>query len=425
MSDKRPTDKRYRDVKPTGKRQRITDGNGLYMEVSPSGSKWWRFKYQFANKTKALALGVYPGVTLADARQRAEEARRLLDQRIDPSAQRRDVKVATAAAEAATAKAAANTFDAVALDWLNTRKPGWTERQFDKERLRIKNHASPYVGHLPIADIGVKEVRPLLMRIVDNGHIEQALRVRHTLTRVFRHAVALELTEKNPADALRDVLPSKQKKNYPTITDPRQVADLMRTIYGATGLTFPVACALKLAPMWFCRPGEVRMAEWDHIRDLDGDNPRYEVPPANRKLKKAAKENPTTQPHVVPLVPQAVAILRELHQLTGRGKYLFPGARSEKRCMSDGAVNAALARIGYKGVLVGHGFRHMARTMLGEMGYSPEALERQLSHEVPGVAGVYNKAGHMDERRRIMAEWANYLDALRSGGNVTPIRKVG
>ena len=263
----------------------------------------------------------------------------------------------------------------------------------------------------------MQEVRPLLMRIADKGHVEQAHRVRHTLSRVFRFAITLEMTERNPADRLSDTLPPKVKRNYPTITDPKLVGELMRALHGYSG-TLPVQCALKLAPLWFCRPGEIRMAEWEHIIDLDGDEPTYRVPPANRKLKKAAKENPTTPPHIIPLCPQAVAILRELKQFTGHGKYLFPGARDPKRSMSDNAVNAALARIGYKDIIVGHGFRHMARTLLGEMKYSPEALERQLSHELPDVQGRYNKSEHLAERRKIMADWANYLDGLRNSSNV-------
>jgi integrase len=422
MAGKTSSDTKFRNAKATGQRQRITDGEGLYMEVSPTGSRWWRYKFQFQNKERVLALGVYPGVGLSEARRLRDAARDLLKTGINPAAQKQADKAAKAAAEAATAKATANTFQAVALDWLETRKPGWTEKQFEKERLRLKNHAFPYVGSMPIDTIGVAEVRPLLQRIADKGHVEQAHRVRHTLTRVFRHAVALELTEKNPADALRDVLPSRQERNYPTITDPKQVGELLRAIYEYTG-TFPVQCALKLAPLWFCRPGEIRMAEWSHV-DLDAEHPTYTVPPINRKLKKSAKENPQTKPHVIPLAPQAVTILCELRQLTGSGRYLFPSARDPKRHMSDNAINAALARMGFKGLIVGHGFRHMARTMLGEMGHNPEALERQLSHEIPGVAGRYNKAEHMEERRKIMTEWASVLDGLRVG-NVTPIRKAG
>lgn len=198
----------------------------------------------------------------------------------------------------------------------------------------------------------------------------------------------------------------------------------MRAIDGFTG-TFSVHCALKLAPLWFCRPGEIRMAEWGHF-DLDSEHLTYTVPAAIRKLKKAAKENPTTPPHVVPLSRQAVTILRELQVFTGRGKYLFPGARDPRRHMSDGAVNAALARIGYKGIITGHGFRHMARTLLEEQGWSAEALERQLSHKEPGVISVYNKAQHLPERRKIMRAWADYLDKLRAICSVMTLkRKTG
>lgn len=186
--------------------------------------------------------------------------------------------------------------------------------------------------------------------------------------------------------------------------------------------TFEVLCALKLAPLWFCRPGEIRLAEWEHF-DLDGDLPTYTVPPANRKLRKAEKDDPNTPPHIVPLSHQSLAVLRELQPLTGHGRYLFPGARTPNRPMSDGAVNMALARMGYKGVLTGHGFRHMARTLLGELSWNPEALERQLSHKEPGVVGIYNKAQHLPERRKVMQAWADYLDGLRAGDVVVPIQR--
>jgi integrase len=190
----------------------------------------------------------------------------------------------------------------------------------------------------------------------------------------------------------------------------------MRSFDGFTG-TFEVACALRLAALWFCRPGEIRMAEWGHF-DLNAQHPIYTVPPPNRKLRKAAKENPLTPSHIVPLSKQAQQILGELRDLAGRGRYLFPGVRDPKRHMSEGTVNAALARMGYKGVITGHGFRHMARTLLGELGLSPEALKRQLSHKEEGVAGVYNKAQHLAERRRIMQIWADYLDVLKARGDV-------
>jgi integrase len=403
------SDTAIRKAKPAEKTQRLFDGGGMYLEISPSGGKWWRLKYRFGGKEKRLSLGTYPDTSLSDARNRREAARKLLAAGADPGQQRK-------AEKAAGADRAANSFEVVAREWLAVKQPEWTPGQFAKERDRLENHAFPRIGALPVANIGVAEIRPLLMHLVKQNHIEQSHRLRHQLSRVFRFAVATERASRDPAADLRDTLPARQPKNHPTITDPAQVGELMRAIEGFTG-TFSVQCALKLAPLWFCRPGEIRMAEWVHF-DLESENRSYTVPPVNRKLKKAAKENPQTPPHVVPLSRQALEILRELHPLTGHGRYLFPGARDPKRHMSDGAVNAALARLGYKGIITGHGFRHMARTLLGEMGWSAEALERQLSHKEPGVAGVYNKAQHLPERRKIMQAWADYLDSLRAGGQV-------
>lgn len=408
------SDTAVRKAKPADKPQRLFDGGGLYLEIAPSGGKWWRLKYRFGGKEKRLSLGTYPDTGLADAREKRDTARKLLAQGVDPGAQRK-------AEKAAGMERAANSFEVVAREWLAIKKPEWTSGQYDKECGRLENHAFPRIGALPIANIGVAEVRPLFTHLVKQGHIEQAHRLRHQLSRVFRFAVATERASRDPAADLRDTLPARNPKNHPTITDPERVGELMRAIDGFTG-TFSVQCALKLAPLWFCRPGEIRMAEWAHF-DLDGEHPSYTVPPSNRKLKKAAKENPATPPHVVPLSRQALEILCDLHRVTGRGRYLFPGARDPKRHMSDGAVNAALARLGYKGVITGHGFRHMARTLLGELGWNPEALERQLSHKEPGVVGVYNKAQHLPERRKIMQAWADYLDQLRVGAQVIPFEK--
>ena len=409
------TDAAIKKPKPVDKPTKLADGGGLYLLLNPNGSRWWRFDYRFDGKRKTLSMGVYPDTSLKLAREKRDDARRLLAAGTDPGAQRRSNK-------AAGIDRAANSFEVVAREWLELKRREWTKLQFEKERDRLQNHAFPRIGHLAIADLGVTEIRPLLEHLVKRSHIEQAHRLRHQLSRIFRFAVATERAVRDPAADLRDTLPARQSKNYPTLTDPAKVGELMRAIDGFTG-TFSVECALKLAPLLFCRPGEIRLAEWEHF-DLDGEEPTYFVPPNIRKLRKAEKENPNTQPHIVPLSRQAVAILKDLQAHSGRGRYLFPGARSPRRHMSDGTVNAALARIGYKGIVTGHGFRHMARTMLGELGWNPEALERQLSHKEPGVSGVYNKAQHLPERRKIMQEWADYLDGLRESNNVVPIKSA-
>jgi integrase len=410
------TDTAIRKAKADGAVYRLFDGGGLYLEVMPSGAKYWRLKYRHTGKEKRLALGVYPAVTLAAARDGREKARALLRQGKDPSIERKADRLRTNIA-------AGNTFEALAEDWLAVRASGWTPLQLTKERGRLKNHAYPWIGGLPIAEIGVGEVRPLLDRLVKAGHLEQAHRLREQMSRVFRHAVANEKATRDPAHDLGDSLPARVYRRYPTITDPTKVAELLRAIDGFGG-TFPVRCALQMAPLLFVRPGELRAAEWKEIQLDHKDGPRWSIAPARRKLKKAAKEHPDTQPHIVPLPKQAVSILEELHQLTGRGRYLFPGARNPKIPMSDATINAALRRLGYdKNAMTGHGFRHMASTLLNEMGFNKDAIERQLSHKEPGVAGVYNLSELLPDRKKMMQAWANYLDSLRTGSQVVPFKR--
>lgn len=411
------TDTAIRKAKPVAKPLKLTDGGGLYLLLRSDSARWWRMDYRrpVTGKRNTLSLGVYPDVGLADARTKRDEARKLLAAGVDPGERRK-------AERAAGQERASNSFEVVAREWLAVRAHEWSERQHDKEKARLEKHAFPWIGGKPAAELGVADIRPLIERVKKAGHLEQAHRLRFQLSRVFQFAVATGRAKRDPAADLKAVLPSRRKQNFAHITDPARVGELLRAIDGFKG-TFPVACALKLAPMWFCRPGEIRMAEWAHF-DLDSEHPTYTIPPSNRKLRKADKENPNTPSHVVPLSEQAVAILRELKPLTERGKYLFPGARDPKRHMSDGAINAALARIGFKGELVGHGFRHMASTLLREMGWPADAVERQLSHKEPGVAGIYNKAQHLPERRKMMQAWADYLDALKTSamGKVAPIR---
>ena len=407
MVTKPLTDVAARNAMPQAKPYKLSAGGGLYLEVMPNGAKYWRMKYRFAGREKRLAIGVYPEISLKRATVERDRARLALYEQRDPSGEKQVAKLRIRTA-------AENSFEKIAEEWLEVKASSWTKKQLDKERARLKNHAYPWIGRLPIADIGVVEIRPLLARLVKRGYVEQAHRLREELSRVFRFAVASERAERDPAADLRDTLPHRPINNYANITVPDQVGELMRAIDAFSG-TFIVACALKLAPLWFVRPGELRAAEWKEF-DLDGNHPTWVIPPARRKLKKADKENPKTSPHLVPLSRQSLAILRELQPLTGKGKYLFPSVRSTSRPMSENTINASLRRLGYdKDTMTGHGFRHMASTLLNERGFDPDAIERQLAHKEPGVRGIYNKAEHLLERKKMMQAWANYLDDLRDG----------
>lgn len=399
-------------LKPGPKPIRVFDGGGLYIEVMPNGSRYWRMKYRHGGKEKRLALGVFPRVSIVEARKRHGEKRAILEGGRDPLLVQKADKLRKSFA-------AGDTFKAIGDDWLAIKAHDWTPLQLKKEKGRLERHAYPWIGALPVTEVGVPEVRPLLDRLVKAGHLEQAHRLREQMSRVFRHGVALQKCNSDPAHALADVLPARVYKRYATMTDPIKVAELLRAIDGFSG-TMPVRCALQLAPLVFVRPGELRAAEWSEIEFDHRGGPRWCIAPARRKLKKAAKEHPDAQPHIVPLSTQAVAILNELKPLTGRSKFVFPGVRDRKRPMSENTINAALRRMGYdRDAMTGHGFRHMASTLLNELGHRKEAIERQLSHKEPGVAGVYNLAELLPERTTMMQAWADHLDALRS-----PVMKV-
>ena len=409
------TDIAIRKTAPGAKPIKLIDSGGLYLRLMPNGARWWRWDYRrpLTGQRNTLGLGAYPDTGLADARAKRDEARKLLARGIDPGEQRKATK-------AARRRATANSFEVIAREWLMVRKPAWTAKQHDKERRRLENHAFPWIGKLPITDIGVAEIRPLLQRIAKRGHLEQAHRLRFQLSRIFKYAIAAEYATRDPAADLSATLPSRRTQHFPTITDPDQVGALLRAIDAFDG-TFAVACALKLAPLLFVRPGELRAAEWPEI-DLDHpDGARWSIPPIRRKLRKAQKEDPKTPPHIVPLSAQAVAILKELHKVTGQGELLFPGVRARSRPISDMTINAALRRLGYDSdTMTGHGFRHMASTLLNEMGFNGDAIERQLAHKEPGVRGIYNQAEHLPERIRMMQAWADYLARLRAGIKTPP-----
>ena len=403
-----------RNAKPREKPYKLAAGAGLYLEVMPSGAKYWRWKYRHGGKEQRLALGVFPEVSLADARLKRDEHRAQLREGVDPAAQRRARKlVATLAKE--------NSLEAISREWLEAKSPEWVPIHTDKIRNWLEQHIFPALGPLPIDAIEAPEILAMLRKLVKRGTVNTAGRVRQTLSAIFRYAIATGRAKRDPAADLRDALPRADSRNFAAIIEPTEVGQLLRTIDGYQGSTVVLA-ALRLAPLVFSRPGELRGAEWSEF-DLDAGE--WRIPPMRRKLRKHAKENPRTPPHVVPLSRQAVAILRELHALTGSAKLVFPGIRDRKRPMSDNTINAALRRIGYTTEqMTGHGFRHMASTRLNELGWNPDAIERQLSHRDRNeIRGTYNLAQYMDERRRMMQAWADYLDGLRAGASVLPMKR--
>lgn len=394
-------------VKPDGTATptpyKMGDAGGMYLEVAPTGGKWWRLKYRFGGKEKRLALGVYPSITLAEARKRRDEARRLLAQGIDPGEHRKLTKN--------TPEQDADSFEAVAREWFAKFAPGWVPTHSEKIIRRLERDIFPWIGGRPVGQITAPELLAVLRRIEARGRLETAHRAHQNCGAVFRYAVATGRAERDPSGDLRGALPPASKRHHAAVIDPKAIAELLRVLDGYTG-SFVTACALRLAPLVFVRPGELRRAEW---AEIDLDAAEWRIPAAKMKMR---------APHVVPLADQALAILRELHPLTGRGRYVFPGARSADRPMSENTVNAALRRLGYdKDVMTGHGFRTLASTTLHEQGWPSDIIERQLAHaERNKIKAAYNRAEHLPERRKMMQAWADYLDSLKAGADVVPFR---
>ena len=404
MAAKSLTDAGARNAKPKDKPYKLAAGGGLYLEVMPHGSKCWRWKYRFGSKEKRLALGVYPEVSMSTARGGRDQARAVLRQGRDPSAERK-------ADKARAVLEGANTFEAVAREWLEGQRRSMTPTTYAKAERTLKSNVFPWIGSRPVADLEAPEVLAVLKRIEGRGANETAHRVRARMGQVFRYAIAHGVATRDPTADLRGALAPAVTRSHAAITDPAKVADLLRAIDGHAG-QFVTRCALKLAPMLFVRPGELRRAEWN---EFDLDAAQWRIPAAKMKMR---------EEHVVPLASQAVDILRELHPLTGRGKYLFPSLRSAQEPMSENTVNAALRRLGFdKDTMTGHGFRALASTRLNELGWKPDVIERQLAHaERNKVRAAYNRAQYMAERKTMMQAWADYLDALRTGVNILPMK---
>ncbi|MDP1698220.1 MAG: integrase arm-type DNA-binding domain-containing protein [Xanthomonadaceae bacterium] len=397
------TDTAARKAKPKAKPYKLTDAATLYLEVMPTGAKYWRMQYRHAGKPKRLALGVYPEVSLADARVKRDAARAIIREGRDPAAERK-------VAKARRALDAGNTFGAIAAEWLSKQAATMSDATMRKAQWMMA--LSQPLNALPLSSVTALDVLAVLRKIEAAGNNETAHRVKQRIGQVFRYAIATGRADRDPSADLRGALAPPVRKSRAAVTDPAQVADLLRAIAGYQG-QFATCCALKLSPLVFVRPGELRRAEWT---EFDLDAAEWRIPAHKMKMREA---------HTVPLAPQAVAILRDLHPLTGGWRYCFPSLRTADRPMSENTINAALRRLGFdKETMTGHGFRAMASTRLNEMGWAPDVIERQLAHaERNKVRAAYNRAQHMAERRKMMAAWADYLDILRDGAaNVVAIR---
>jgi integrase len=389
------TDTAIRNAKPKDKSYKITDSRGMYLLVSKTG-KYFRWDYRFAGKRKTFALGVYPDVTLKNARERHENYRRLLANGIDPNEYKKQNKVQLISE-------ATNSFEFVAREWFSKRKPKWSQKHATTVISRLENNIFPWLGKQTIDLITAPMLLDVLRLMEDRGAVETAHRVKQICGQVFRYAIATGRADRDPSADLKGALESTNSKNMATITDPKKIGELMRAIVGYQG-NLITRCALKMAPLTFVRPGELRHAEWEEISSTDME---WKIPADKMKMRRV---------HIVPLSEQAVAVLREIRPLTGNGKYVFPSLRSGSRPMSDNTILAALRRMGYaKEEMTGHGFRSMASTLLHEQGWSSEIIERQLAHaEGNSVKAAYNHAQHLPERRKMMQWWADYLDDLKN-----------
>ena len=392
------TNTAIRNAKPGEKTRKMFDGRGLYLEISPRGGRWWRLKYRFDGKDKRISLGTYPDVSLKDARERREEARRQIANQLDPSELRKLEK-------AARVESVANSFEIVACEWFAKHEPNWSTGHADRVISRLKKDVFPWIGSKPIADITAPLVLETLRRIESRGALDSAHRILGYCSQIFRYSIATGRARYNPAGDLRGALPPVKKTHFASVTEPDEVREVLRALDAYEG-TLIVKCALRFAPLVFVRPGELRKAQWDDI-NLETAEWRYLV-------------TKTEIQHIVPLSSQAVEILQEIKPLTGRGRYVFPSARSPKgdRPMSDNAILVAMRTMGIgKDVMTGHGFRAMARTILDEvLGFRPDFIEHQLAHRVRDPNGrAYNRTAHLSERKKMMQAWADYLDELKAG----------
>lgn len=397
------TDVKVRNAKPKNKAYKIADEKGLFLAVLPNGSKYWRLKYRFAGKEKLLALGVYNEVSLAAAREKRDEARKLLANNTDPGLVKQITK-------RSKILAAENSFEAITREWYAKFSTTWTPDHGERIFRRLERDIFPWLGSRPINEIKAPELLAVLRRIENRGAIETAHRALQNCGQVFRYAIATGRAERDISNDLRGALQPFKKRHLASITNPKEIAELLRAIKSYQGNVI-TKCALQFAPLVFVRPGELRRAEWSEI---NFETAEWRIPAEKMKMRVT---------HIVPLSSQAISILQEIHPLTGDGKYIFPSIKSSIRPMSENTVLGALRRLGYtKDEMTGHGFRSMACTILNEQGWHRDAIERQLAHaERNNVRAAYNYAEHLPERRKMMQHWADYLDELANSAKIVAL----
>ncbi len=420
-----PSDTTIRAIKPGDPRSRLSDGDGLFLLLFvKGGAHGWRFDYRFGGKRNMISLGTYPDTTLAIARRKADATRHLLAEDIDPSQKRKTEKASYVQSREAQERESQglpplDSFEAVAREWFAVKQDSWAKSYSDKIIARLEADVFPWIGKVPVAQITAPMLLEVVRRIEARGVIETAHRALQDSSQVLRYAVATGHATSNPARDLKGALRQPNVKHFAAITEPRRFGELLRAIdhYAATPV---VRAALKLAPMLLLRPGELRFGEWSEM-DLNGA--LWTVPAVRMKREQRLKLHGA--PHLVPLPKQAVAVLRELHALTGNGAMVFRGERHHHRAMSENTVNAALRAMGFSAdEVTGHGFRATARTMLQErLGFDPDVIEAQLAHSVRDNLGrAYNRTEFVDQRRKMMQAWADYLDKLRRGAAVVSLR---
>lgn len=411
------TDKKIENAKPAAKPQHLFDGEGLYLLVTPTGGKLWRLKYRFCGKPCLLSLGSYPEISLKEARERRQAARNQIANGINPSEARKQAE----AEKTLDQEIKANTLEKVARDWYEVARHDWTEGHATTVLSRMERDIFPPLGKRLIHEITARDVLAALRLVEDRQAFESAHRIKTIIGQVFTFALITGIpgVENNPAAGLSKALKQPYKKSMAAILDPVKLGQLMRDIDGYAG-SIVARCALKLAPLLFVRPGELRHAKW---KDIDLNAGIWRLPVEDMKLTLKEKAKRKGQIHDVPLSAQAVDILRELYPYTSSGPFVFPG-RSVSRVMSENTVNAALRSLGYDSETVtGHGFRATARTLLHEtLGFSPDAIEAQLGHSVPDRLGTaYNRTKHIEERFKIMQQWSDYLGGLKTGNTTLTV----